>query len=167
MQYFLKQKLLSVGDDFEAFDETGTLAYYFDGKVMSIGKKILILDKSGKEIGRIRGKLFTFRPTFVVTRNHRREAVIFKKLLTFKPGFLMRMPDSEPVTITGSLLEHDYYFYRNGAQIASVKKKWFQGSDSYGVDISSGDSLLILCAAVVIDLVCHPKRDSSFGSSRR
>ena len=37
-----------------------------------------------------------------------------------------------------------------------MKQKWI----SYGIDIVPGeDDVLILCAAIVIDLCCHPDKD--------
>lgn len=42
----------------------------------------------------------------------------------------------------------------------SVSKKWFRLTDAYGVDMNPGpDDVLILCAAVVIDLCCHENKD--------
>ena len=169
MHFILRQKLLAVGDDFEAFDENGNLAYYFDGKVMSIGKKVLILDPSGIEIGWIRQKLLTFRRTFGLTVNHQRVALIYKKLFSFRPCFVIKPLTShgDAITVVGKFLEHEYDFYRGNEHIASLKKKWFQGSDSYGLTINQGNPLTILSCSVVIDLICHPKRDSGFSNSRR
>jgi len=40
-----------------------------------------------------------------------------------------------------------------------VSKKWFSVADSYAIDVDSGeDDVLILAAAVVIDLVSHPDK---------
>lgn len=40
--------------------------------------------------------------------------------------------------------------------MATISKRWFSWTDSYGVEIADGeDDILILAAAVVIDLACH------------
>jgi len=49
----------------------------------------------------------------------------------------------------------------DGREVARVSKKWFSVSDSYAIDIDAGENdVLILAAAVVIDLVSHPDKTS-------
>jgi len=46
--------------------------------------------------------------------------------------------------------------------VARVSKKWFSLADTYAVDIDEGqDDVLVLAAAVVIDLVSHPDENKS------
>ena len=54
MRFLMKQKLLSFGDDFAILNEHGEQVFYFDGKVGSIGKKIVIKDHAGQEIAVLR-----------------------------------------------------------------------------------------------------------------
>ena len=43
------------------------------------------------------------------------------------------------------------------ATLASVSKRWFSLTDTYGVDVEDGeDPVLILASAVVVDMACHP-----------
>jgi len=40
--------------------------------------------------------------------------------------------------------------------VATVSKRWFSWTDTYGVEIADGEEdVLILATAVVIDMVCH------------
>ena len=56
----------------------------------------------------------------------------------------------------GNFLDREYTFTRAGEVIATVSKKWFSWTDTYGVDVAEGeDDVLILASAVVIDLICH------------
>ena len=168
MKYYIKQKFLSVGDDFEVFDESGKQVYYFDGKVLAIGRKTIVLDGAGAQVALIRKKLLSFRPTFIVWSDGVELAKIFKKRLSFRKTFIIDVPGPDDITVVGKLIEHDYSFYRNNYKIAEVSKKWFRGSDTYGVEIiDANDALLILSCMVVIDMVCHPSRDSGFGNSKR
>ena len=44
--------------------------------------------------------------------------------------------------------------------MAEVSKRWFSWTDTYGIDVrDEDDALLVLCSAVVIDLVCHGDDD--------
>jgi uncharacterized protein YkuJ len=56
----------------------------------------------------------------------------------------------------------EYAFERSGRVVARVSKKWFSLADTYAVDIDEGqDDVLVLAAAVVIDLVSHPDENKS------
>lgn len=166
MKYTLQQKLVAFGDDFSVFDESGAEAFFFDGKVFSIGKKIIVSAAGGQEIAVIRRKLFAIRPTFVVKQGGSELARIYKKLLTFRRSLVIDVPGPNDITIVGEVLEHNYQFNRNNSQIAEVSKKWFKGQDTYSVEVvNSNDALLVLCATVIVDLLCHPKRKSGFKDS--
>ena len=41
--------------------------------------------------------------------------------------------------------------------VATVSKRWFSWTDTYGIEIAPGeDPVLILASAVVVDQSCHP-----------
>lgn len=165
MKYQLQQKLMAMGDDFSIKDHHGREIYYVDGKVFSFGKKLQVLDRNKNEVAMIRRKLFTIRPTFTISSRGRLLATVYKKLFTFRKAFVIDVPGPDDITVVGKLLEHEYKFYRDNKEIAVVSKGYFRASDTYGVDIHShapAHTKLILCAAVTIDLMAHPKRDSSF-----
>ena len=49
---------------------------------------------------------------------------------------------------------------RGGMAVATVSKRRFAWTDTYGVDIAEGeDDILLLASAVVIDMACHEKKD--------
>ena len=57
----------------------------------------------------------------------------------------------------GSFTDHEYTFKRSERVVATVSKRWFSWTDTYGVDIADGeDDILILARSVVVDMACHP-----------
>lgn len=163
MRYILKQKILAFGDDFEVQDEHGRRAFFFDSKVGGFTRKIVVYGSNGEQVAIIRKKLLTFRPTFILYRDNREVARIYKKLLSFRRSFVIDVPGPNDITVVGRFSEHSYNFYRDGREIAEVSKKWFRSKDTYGVEIAnSSDALLVLTGAVIIDIMCHTGRDSSF-----
>ena len=80
-----------------------------------------------------------------------------KKLFTFFPcKFQVDVPGPEDLEAEGDLLDCGYTCSRHGSVIATVSKRWFRGTDAYGIDIGAGeDDVLMLASAVVTDLVCH------------
>ena len=53
-------------------------------------------------------------------------------------------------------MDHEYAFRRHGNVVASVSKRWFSWTDTYGIDVAEAENdILILASAVVIDQACH------------
>lgn len=161
MRYVMKQHILSWGDDFTIRDENGRDAFHVDGKVFSFGDSLTIYAASGGEAARIEQKLLSWGPTYEVYRNGNHVATVKKKLLTFlRDTFYVDVPGPDDLEAHGNILDHEYEFTRHGDTVARVSKRFFSWSDSYGVDIAEGeDDVLILAAAVVIDLVSHNDDD--------
>lgn len=161
MRYVMREKILSWGDDFTIKDEAGRVAYQVDGKVLSFGDKLRILDgSSGDEVARIDQRLLSFGPTYEITRGGRHVATVKKHLFTlFHAKFTVDVPGPDDLEATGSFLEHEYRFERGGRQVAEVSKRYFSLSHTYGVDVADGqDDVLILAAVVVIDLCLHDEK---------
>jgi uncharacterized protein YxjI len=161
MRYVMRQKLFSWGDDFTIRDEDGRDVFFVDGRAFSIGDKLSFQDMQGNELAFIRQKLLSWGPTYEVYRAGDLAAVVKKRLFTFfRSRFMVDVPGPDDPEAVGDFLAHEYTFERNGHVIATVSKRWFSWSDTYGVEIAPGqDDVLILAATVVIDMVCHDDRD--------
>ena len=161
MRYIMREKILSWGDDFTIKDADGRDAYFVDGKVFSVGNKLSFQDPHGKELARIDQKLLSLGKQYEISRDGRTLAVVKKKLFTpFRAKFTVDVPGPDDLDAHGNFLDHEYVFERQGREIARVSKKWFSFADTYGIDVNPGeDDVLILAAAVVIDLVSHPNDD--------
>jgi uncharacterized protein YxjI len=156
----MRERILSWGDDFTIRDAEGRDVYYIDGKVFSFGDKLSLQDMSGSELARIDQKLLSFGPQYDIERGGKTVATVKKHLFTFfRHKFTVDVPGPDDLEAQGSFLDHEYTFERSGREVARVSKRWFSFSDSYGIDINDGeDDVLILAAAVVIDLVSHPDK---------
>jgi len=163
MRYLMRQRILSWGDDFSIKDADGSEAYYIDGKVFSFGNKLSIRDRDGVELARINQKLLSFGPQYEIISGGETIAVVKKHLFTpFRARFTVDVPGPDDLEAKGDFLDHEYVFERSGTVVARVSKKWFSLADTYAVDIESGQNeVLVLAAAVVIDLVSHPDENNS------
>ena len=158
MRYLMRERILSWGDDFTIKDAEGREAFYIDGKVFSFGDKLSFKDRDGQEVALIDQKLLSFGPQYEIIRGGTTVAVVKKQLFTlFRARFTVDVPGPDDLEAKGNFLEHEYVFERDGRDIARISKKWLSLSDSYAIDINEGeDDVVILAAAVVIDLVSHP-----------
>jgi uncharacterized protein YxjI len=161
MRYVMRQKLLSLGDDFTIKDADGRDVFYVDGKMLSLGDKLIFKDGQGNEVARIDQKLLSIGPTWEISRDGRPYATVKKSLFSFLHAtFSVDVPGPDDLEARGNLLDHEYTFTRDGQVVAEVSKKWFSWTDSYGVDVAEGeDDVLILACAVVIDMACHKDED--------
>ncbi len=161
MRYVMKQKLFSWGDDFTIRDEDGRDAFYVDGKAFSLGKQLSFQDMNGTELAFIRQKLLAWGPTYEIYRGGDLRAVVKKAVFTFfHCSFTVDVPGPDDLEAKGSFTDHEYEFERHGQVVASVSKRWFSWTDTYGVEILPGeDDVLILASTVVIDMACHQHKD--------
>lgn len=158
MRYVLRQDLLSFGDDFTIKDEDGEVRYLVDGRAFTLlREKLSFTDPQKHELAFIRERLIALTPSYEILRDGKVAAVVKKDLINlFRCGFTVDVPGPDDLEATGSLLEHEYTFTRGDRTVATVSKKWFRLTDTYGVEVSEGeDPVLILASAVVIDLICH------------
>ena len=157
MRYVMKQKLLSWGDDYYIRDEQGREVYFVDGKAFSIGGQLSFKDLDGNELAFIRQKLWNLRPTYEIHRGGELAAVVQRELFALlHHRFTVDVPGPDDLEAKGDFLDHEYSFTRGDREVATVSKRWFSFSDTYGVEIAPGeDDVLILASAVVVDQVCH------------
>lgn len=159
MQYVMKQKLLSWGDDFYIKDKDGQDVYFVDGKAFTIGDQLSFQDLSGNELAFIKQRVLSWGKTYEIMRDGHVAATVRKEPLAFfNHRFTVEVPGLEDnFDAEGNLSDHEYTINRGDHVVATVSKKWFSWADTYGIDIhSSEDQVLLLAVAVVIDEACHP-----------
>lgn len=157
MLYVMRHKLLALGNDFTVKDGEGRDVYFVDGRALSVGDKLAFRDMEGNELAFIRQKLLAWGPTYEVYRDGELQAVIKKHLFTLlRHRFTVDVEGPDDLEAQGDFLGHEYTFERGGEIVATVSKRWFTLADTYGIEVGEGeDDVLILAAAVVIDLALH------------
>ena len=156
----MKQDWWCLGDDYTIKDAAGADVIRVDGKVFSIGDQLTIEDMSGRELAVIDQKLLSWGPTYEIWKDNALAAVVKKSVFTlFRCEFTVDVPGPDDLLAEGDFWEHEYVFVRAGRPVASVSKRYFSWTDTYGIDIEHGqDPILILASAVVIDLCCHQNK---------
>src|SRR3954471_2542891 len=150
MRYVLRQKLLSWGDDFTIRDEAGNDVFFVDGKAFSFGDHLSFRDMAGNELAYIKQKVFSWGPAYEICRGGQLAAVVKRELFAFfHHRFTVDVPGPDDLEAKGSLTDHEYEMRRGDTVVATVSKKWFSWSDTYGVDVAAGeDDVLVLASAV-------------------
>jgi uncharacterized protein YxjI len=161
VRYMLKQKILAWGDDFTIQDDQGRDVFLIDGKAFSLRKQLSFQDMNGQQLAFIRQRLLAWGPTYEIYIDGELHTEIRKELFSFfKARFTVDVPGPDDLEAEGDFLHHEYHFQRHGRTVATVSKQWFSWADTYGAEIADEkDVLTVLCAAVVIDLACHDRKD--------
>ncbi len=161
MRYVMKQKLFAWGDDFTIKDAEGRDVFFVDGKALSFGDQLSFQDLNGQEYAFIRRKLMSWGPTYEIYRGGELVAVVTKELFTFfNCKFTVDVEGPDDLQASGDFMDHEYVFKRGDRPVATVSRKWFSWSDTYGVDIDDReDDVLILASTVIIDMICHGDRE--------
>jgi uncharacterized protein YxjI len=160
-RYQLRQRLVSIGDDFRITDQDGNLAYLVDGKALRVRSTLRFLDPAGTELYRIQEKVLRVRDSMRVQRPDGSVAArVHNALLTpLRDRWTIEVPGGGALQATGNILDHEYRIRRGGTTVASVSRRWFRVRDTYGVEVGAGeDAALLLSVVVVIDMMAHPGR---------
>ena len=151
MKLYIKQKVFSFRDRFTVRDEFGRDVYSVSGELISLGKRLHILDNSGREAALVKQKLLTFLPKFTISISGMGDVEIVRKLTLFKPYYIVSGIDWE---VNGSFTEHNYSITHNGRAVAKISKAWFSWGDSYEINVSDPeDALMALAVVIAIDAV--------------
>jgi uncharacterized protein YxjI len=148
-RFQMREKLLSIGDDFWIEDEAGNRAYRVDGKAARLRETILLKDAEGREIAKIQERKLSVRDKMVIERDGEKIATVHKALVGIRDRFAIDVEGGDDLKAHGNIVDHEYKIERDGETIAQVSKKWFRVRDTYGVELRPGEDEGVLLAAVV------------------
>jgi uncharacterized protein YxjI len=157
MRYVMRQKLLSLADNFTIKNEQEQDVFLVKGKLFSFGDKLSFQDLAGNELVFIDQRLLNWSPTYEIWKQGELLAVVKRELFSFiHHRFTVDVPGPNDLEAEGDFLDHEYMITRGGSVVATVSKRWFSWADTYGIEVADGeDDVLILATAVVVDMVCH------------
>jgi len=160
MIYRIKEAFWSWGNDFTIQDNEGQDVFLVDGAAFSWGDNLSFQDMRGNELAHISQTLLSWKPRYEITRDGRVFAEVTKDFSWFNKKFTLDVPGPNDYEIDGSFWKHEYTFTRKGRQVARISKALWSWTDSYGVNVVSGeDDVSILCTCIVIDQVLHDEKD--------
>jgi len=157
MQFQVKQKILSIGDNFIIQDQNGHPHYQVSGQVFSFGDKLSLEDLNGHELFYIEQKLMRLMPEYYLYKKGQTMAICKKRFTLFGSKFDIESQYGN-FEINGYPLNYTYEIIKDGKIVATVDKQLFSFSDTYGVEINeSEDYAFILSLIIIIDQVVHEK----------
>ena len=157
-RYQMRERLLSIGDDYWIEDDEGRRAFKVDGKALRIRKTFKLEDASGDEVAKIQERKLAVRDKMHI-EGRSRSATVKKALVGVRDRFHIEVDGGPELRAHGNIVDHEYELRRDGDTVATVSKRWFRVRDTYGVEIAPGeDHALVLAITVCIDAMTDPGR---------
>jgi uncharacterized protein YxjI len=159
--YQMRQKMVSIGDDFWIEDDHGDRKYKVDGKALRVRQTLVFQDPSGRDLYKIQERMLRIKDTMEIEdAAGGRAAVVKKALITpLRERFAVQIADGPDLDVQGNLLDHEYTIEQGRDKVAEVSKKWFRMRDTYGVEVGQGQNdALILAITVALDMMAHSGR---------
>ena len=160
-RYQMRQRMISIGDDYVIENDSGERVFRLDGKALRIRKTILFEDMDGHELCKIQERMLHVRDSMEIEGpDGNRVAMVHKAMITpFRERWVAKLEDGPDLHAQGNIVEHEYAIERDGDKVAEVSKRRFRVRDTYGVEVFPGENdVLILAVTAVIDTMAHPDR---------
>ena len=155
-RYRMRQRLLSIGDDYWIEREDGSRAFRVDGKALRIRKTLILEDSAGREVAKLQERKLSVRDKMEIERDGNSIATVKKALVGIRDRFSIDVAGGGEMHAKGNIVDHEYEIDRDGQAVAKVSKRWFRVRDTYGVEIAPGeDDALVLAIAVCVDALSH------------
>lgn len=155
VRYQMRERMISIGDDYWIEDSSGHRAFRVNGKVARVRDTWVLEDADGREAATIRERKVALRDAVKIQVGDR-EAVVKKALVGIRDRFTIEVSGGKDLKAHGNVVDHQYEIEQDGHTVAEVSKKWFRVRDSYGVEVRPGaDPALILAITVAIDALAH------------
>lgn len=157
-RYKIRQKLISIGDDFWIENQEGERVFKVDGKALRLRKTLIFEDMKGNKLAKIQERLLPIKETMVVEDAEGNQLAVIKKGLIAPLGdhWSVNVRGGPDLDVQGNILDHEYSINERRRKIAEVSKKWLSLTDTYGVEVDEGQNdILILAIAIAIDMMAH------------
>jgi uncharacterized protein YxjI len=159
--YRMRQRMVSIGDDYWIENDRGERVYKVDGKALRVRETLIFEDDRGAELVKIQQRMLRVRDSMEIEdRDGRRVAMVKKALITpVRERWTVQVADGPDLEVKGNILDHEYTIEDDRTKVAEVSKRWFRVADTYGVEVGPGqDPVVILAVTVVLDEMAHPDR---------
>jgi uncharacterized protein YxjI len=152
-RYQMREKLVSIGDDYFIENERGQRVYKVDGKALRVRNTLILEDLHGHELASIQEKMLHVRDTMDIERGGHVVATVKKAMIApLRDRYSVNMRGGQDLDVQGNIVDHEYRVERGRQPVAAISKKWFRARDTYGVEVAPGeDDGLILAVTAAID----------------
>ena len=153
-RYQMRQKLVSIGDDYWIENDAGERVFRVDGKAMRLRDTLDLEDTEGHSLCRIQTRVMHIRDSMAIEGpDGDRLALVHKALVSpLRERWKVDLAGDDEWKVQGNVVDHEYEIEADGRKVAEVSKKWFRVRDTYGVEIEDDQyTVLVLAVTVAVD----------------
>jgi uncharacterized protein YxjI len=153
-RYQMREKLVSIGDDFWIENGEGQKTFKVDGKALRVRNTLKFKDAHGNVLLQIQERKLRVKDSMEVKDAKGKQLAMVKKdLITpLRDRFTVKIKNGPDLKVTGNVLDHEYKINEGRKKVAEVSKKWFRIRDTYVVEIEPGqEDIVILAVTVCLD----------------
>ena len=154
-KFRMREKMMSIGDDYWIEDDEGNRLFKVNGKALRLRDTFILEDAGGNEVSKIQEKKLTVRDRMTIEWGDTK-ATVRKRLLGIRDHYIIDVDGGEDLKAHGNVVDHEYEIEQDGDTVAKVSKKWFRVRDSYGVQLAQDQDVpLILAITVCVDAMAR------------
>jgi uncharacterized protein YxjI len=154
-RFQMRERLLSIGDDYWIEDQSGDRAFLVDGKALRVRDTWLMKDTEGKDVAEIKERKLSVRDKMTIDLDGR-HATVTKRAIGIRDHFKVEVDGGDDLKVHGNIVDHEYEIERGGDKVAEISKRWFRVLDTYGVEVAPDmDPVLALAITVAVDGMTH------------
>lgn len=149
MRMVFRQRFLSLLDSYDVYAEDGSVLFRVEGR-FSWAHKVDIYDRSGRFVGTMKQRVFSWLPKFEIYVGTLYRGCICREFSFLHPRYHY---EANGWQVVGSLLEWDYRIVdTQGRTVATVSKALFHLTDTYVIDTAKPeDALEVLMFVLAMD----------------
>ena len=155
-RYQMREKMVSIGDDFWIENNHGQRVFKVDGKALRVRDTLKFEDAHGRELCKIQEKKVRMKDTMNIDSPDGKTLASIKKAIIspVRDRWSVKIGDGPDMEVQGNIVDHEYKIEEGHTRVAEVSKKWFRVRDTYGVEVAPGQNdVVILAITVGIDMM--------------
>ncbi len=109
-RYKIRQKMLSIGDDFWIENQDGQRVFKVDGKALRLRKTLILEDMNGNKLAKIQERLLAIKDTMAVEDADGNQMAVIKKGLVAPLGdhWTVKVRGGPDFDVQGNILDLEY-----------------------------------------------------------
>jgi len=154
----MREKLVSIGDDFWIENGSGQKVYRVNGKALRVRQTLNFEDAHGNVLCQVQERMLRVKDTMNIEGPRGETLAVAKKALItpLRDRVSVSIKGGPDLEVQGNILDHEYTIGAGPTKVAEVSKKWFRIRDTYGVEIAQGqDDIIILAVTVILEEMLH------------
>jgi uncharacterized protein YxjI len=108
-RYQMRQKMVSIGDDFWIENEHGQRVFKVDGKALRVRQTLIFEDAHGRELAKIQERMLRIKDSMEVEGpNGEQLAMVKKALITpLRDRWVVKIKNGPDLDVKGNILDHE------------------------------------------------------------